>query len=323
MTDQAQQGVAQALMAEMGLNEGDLARRKMIVAFDSTDLRRIEAVREIVLSRIDEYTDVFFDHLRGLPEVRPLLARNKGLIDRGRQLKKEHLAAMVAGDYGLKYVEQRLELASLYARVGLDTPSFLGAFHMLLKSIGADVMRRFAASPLEGHENFMSLKKIAFFDLGVFVDVLVFERERVIHQQQEAIRELSTPVLQLREQLLLLPIIGVIDTLRARIITDNLLRAIRTNRARAVVMDVTGVAMIDSKVANHILQTVTAARLMGTEVIVSGLSTEVAAAVAALGIEMDGLNTAGDLQGGLEQAERALGYRPVQPARVLAEAKPH
>ena len=309
MNDQAQQGVAQALMAEMGFNEGDIDRRKKIVAFDSSDLRRIAAVREIVVRRLDEYADVFFNHLSSLPEVRPLLAGNKPLFDRARQLKKDHLAAMVAGDYGLKYVEQRLELAVIYARVGLDTPTFLGAFHMLLLSVGADVIRRFEASPMEGHANFMSLKKIAFFDLGVFVDVLVFERERVIRRQQEEIQELSTPVLRIRDHLLLLPIIGVIDTLRARLITDNLLRAVRSSRARAVVMDLTGVGMIDSKVANHILQTVTAARLMGTEVVVTGLSSEVAAAVASLGIEFDGLNTAGDLQSGLEQAQRALDQR--------------
>jgi len=80
-------------------------------------------------------------------------------------------------------------------------------------------------------------QKIAFFDIGV--DIIVFERERIIRQQQEAIRELSTPVLQIRERLL---------------------QSIRVNRARVVVMDVTGVATIDSNVANHLLQTVTARR---------------------------------------------------------------
>jgi len=162
---------------------------------------------------------------------------------------------------------------------------------------------------VDGFESFMSLKKIAFFDIGLIVDVLVFERERVIRQQQESIRELSTPVLQIRERLLLLPIIGVIDTQRARLITESLLRSIRANRAKVVVMDITGVATIDSKVSNHLLQTVTAARLMGAHVIVTGLSAEVAQSLVALGIELSKLNTVGDLQGGLEEAERILGYR--------------
>ena len=73
-------------------------------------------------------------------------------------------------------------------------------------------------------------------------------------------------------------------------------------------MDITGVATIDSKVSNHLLQTVTAARLMGAHVIVTGLSAEVAQSLVALGIELSKLNTVGDLQGGLEEAERILGY---------------
>src|SRR5438309_7173291 len=76
----------------------------------------------------------------------------------------------------------------------------------------------------------------------------VQERERIIRQQQEAIRELSTPVLQVREQLLILPIIGVLDSQRARQVTEQLLRAIRANRAKVVVIDITGVPTIDSTV---------------------------------------------------------------------------
>ena len=86
----------------------------------------------------------------------------------------------------------------------------------------------------------------------------VQERERIIRQQQEAIRELSTPVLQVRERLLILPIIGVIDPQRARQLTEQLLRGIRANRAKVVVIDITGVPAMDSTVANHLVQTVEA-----------------------------------------------------------------
>src|SRR5438045_1109851 len=95
----------------------------------------------------------------------------------------------------------------------------------------------------------------------------VQERERVIRQQQEAIRELSTPVLQVRERLLILPIIGVLDAQRARQLTEQLLRGIRTNRAKVVVIDITGVPAIDSTVAIHLVQTVDASRRMGANVV--------------------------------------------------------
>src|SRR2546422_1749616 len=104
----------------------------------------------------------------------------------------------------------------------------------------------------------------------------VQERERIIREQQEALRELSTPVLQVRERLLILPIIGVIDSQRARQLTEQLLRGIRANRAKVVVVDITGVPAIDSAVANHLVQTVEASRLMGASVIITGLSSETA-----------------------------------------------
>ena len=142
----------------------------------------------------------------------------------------------------------------------------------------------------------------------------VLERERVIRQQQEAMRELSTPVLQVRERLLILPIIGAIDSQRARQLTDQLLQGIRNNRAKVVVIDVTGVAAMDVTVANHLVQTVEASRLLGATVIVTGLSPEIAQTLVRIEVDLGEMNTVGDLQGGIEQAERLLGYRVVIPA---------
>jgi rsbT co-antagonist protein RsbR len=144
----------------------------------------------------------------------------------------------------------------------------------------------------------------------------VEERERVIREQQEAIRELSTPVLQVRDRLLILPIIGMLDAARARQLTEQLLGAIRSSRAKVVVIDITGVAAIDVTVANHIVQAVEAARLMGASAIITGLSSKIAQTLVDLGVDLTMMHTVGDLQGGLEEAERMLGLeRPDQPAR--------
>jgi len=137
-----------------------------------------------------------------------------------------------------------------------------------------------------------------------FVD----ERERVIRQQQDAIRELSTPVLPVRERLLILPIIGVLDGERARQLTEQLLTGIRTHRAKVVVIDITGVPDVDESVANHLVQTVDASRLMGASVIITGLSPEIAQTLVTIGVDLSKMDTIGDLQGGLEEAERLLGY---------------
>jgi rsbT co-antagonist protein RsbR len=146
----------------------------------------------------------------------------------------------------------------------------------------------------------------------------VEERERIIRQQQEAIRELSTPVLQVRERLLILPIIGVIDPQRARQLTEQLLRAIRANRAKVVVMDITGVPSVDATVANHLVQTVEAARLLGATVIVTGLSPEIAQTLVTIGVDLSEMSTVGDLQGGIEEAERLLADRAAPTLAPLA-----
>ena len=137
-----------------------------------------------------------------------------------------------------------------------------------------------------------------------FVD----ERERVIRQQQDAIRKLSTPVLPVRERLLILPIIGVLDSERARQLTEQLLSGIRTHRAKVVVIDITGAPDVDATVANHLVQTVDASRLMGASVIITGLSPKIAQTLVTIGVDLSKMNTFGDLQGGLEEAERLLGY---------------
>ena len=147
----------------------------------------------------------------------------------------------------------------------------------------------------------------------------VQERERVIRQQQEAIRELSTPVLQVRERLLILPIIGVIDTQRARQLTEQLLRGIRTNRAKVVVIDITGVPGVDSTIANHLVQAVAASRLLGATVIVTGVSAEIAQTLVTIGVDLGKMNTVGDLQGGIEEAERLLGYKVLQMGEATTQ----
>jgi len=146
----------------------------------------------------------------------------------------------------------------------------------------------------------------------------VQERERVIREQQEAIRVLSTPVLQVRERLLILPIIGVIDPQRARQLTEQLLRGIRTNRAKVVVIDITGVPVMDANVANNLVQTVEATRLLGATVIITGLSPEIAQTLVTIGVDLGKMNTVGDLQGGIEEAEHLLGYKVV-PSGDTAE----
>jgi rsbT co-antagonist protein RsbR len=305
-----------SLVKELNLTDREIRRRLDIVGFGPADLKGVLAVSEVVVKHAEEHATLFFDYLKSLGEPSVLLNVPE-IMETARRLKTDHLRAMVGGVYGASYVEERLELGVLYASAGLDPLLFLGAYHRLIGEIGLRIMEESRDSLLEGFDHFLSLKKITFFDLSLMMDVIIVERERVIRRQQEAIRELSTPVLRVREGLLVLPIIGAVDTERARQLTDALLDAIRAHRGQVVVMDITGVPAVDATIANHLVQTVRAARLIGAETVITGVSAQVAEALVKLGVQVSALNTAVDLQGGLEQAERALGYRVTVGRRAL------
>jgi rsbT co-antagonist protein RsbR len=208
-----------------------------------------------------------------------------------------------------------------YARTGI---SFSAWFEVV--SAFRQVVQSRMAAPRENAPRVamatMGMNRLLDLAMAEIGEAYVETKQEIILGQQEAIRELSTPVLQVRDRLLIIPIVGVIDTHRARQLTETLLRSIRERRARSVVMDITGVAIVDSKVANHLLKTIAAARLMGASVVLSGVSSEVAQSLVALGIDLDRLNAVGDLQGGIEEAERLLGYRVSRTTEVAGAAQP-
>jgi rsbT co-antagonist protein RsbR len=295
----------QTVMSAVGITETDLARRQRYVGMVPGDLENLRTIAPVITEHVDELVKVFFSHLAGLDEAKVLFGYRE-LENRAHVLKRAHLLQMVEGKLDLAYAKARVELGLLYGRAGLPPKVFMGAFRTMLARAGELVLAQW---PAEGFALWSSLQKLALVDMGIHSDVVVYERERTIGRQSEAIRELSTPVLQIRERLLLLPLIGIIDSHRAQMITENLLHAIRRTRAKVAVIDVTGVATIDSRVANHLLQTVTAARLMGAYAIVTGITADVAQSMVNIGIELAAFTTVGDLQGGVELAEERLGYR--------------
>ena len=295
---------------EMELDEPEVARRKEFLEFRDEDAEALRSLGQVARKYADPVIEEFYRHILRFDDTKAFF-RDPKVLERVKRAQKDYFIQLTEGEYGPDYVANRLRIGTVHERVGLAPKWYLGMYNFYLRAVANRLLEVFPKEPAKAFSAFLSLMKLVFLDIGLAVDTYIYAREATMRKQQEAIRELSTPVLQLRERLLLLPIIGVIDTHRARLITESLLRAIRTSRAKVVVMDVTGVATIDSKVANHLLQTVTAAGLMGASVIVTGLSSDVAQALVALGIDLREISTAGDLQGGIEEAERLLGYRVV------------
>jgi len=227
------------------------------------------------------------------------------LAEQNRRTWELQRRAVIDGEWE-PYLADLETQGATYAQMGIGFAAWfelISAFRKLLvphlhTAYGTD-SRRFIAA-VSGMDDFMDRAMAA---IG---KAYLRTKEKLIVQQQAALQELSTPVLQMRDGLLILPIIGMIDTQRARQITESLLRAIRANRAKVAVLDITGVAAVDTKVANHLAQTIEAARLMGTKAIVSGLSAEVAQTLVTLGIDLSKIDTVADLRSAIEAADRLL-----------------
>lgn len=266
-------------------------------------------LRELVAHLRENRTQLRQEWAQRIAEARLLTAMsNEEILAEATSVYDNYVEALETGTYEALQAYAR-NLSERIIPRGVETHEVVGIVLLLRDVLARSLFAKY-------QEDFAKLNRIldayepAANRIANTVAVgFVQERERVIREQQEAIRELSTPVLQVRERLLILPIIGVIDPLRARQLTEQLLRGIRTNRAKVVVIDITGVAAMDSHVANHLVQTVEASRLLGATVIVTGLSPEIAQTLVTIGVDLGKMNTVGDLQGGIEEAERLLGYR--------------
>ncbi len=136
--------------------------------------------------------------------------------------------------------------------------------------------------------------------------------EAMVNAQRDALQELATPVVQLWESVLLLPLVGVIDSRRSTQITERLLHEIVATESRVAILDVTGVPVIDTRVAQHLTSTIGAARMLGAEVILTGVRPEMAITLTKLGIDASRLNAKGRLRSGVRAALEAVGARVVE-----------
>jgi DNA-binding LacI/PurR family transcriptional regulator/anti-anti-sigma regulatory factor len=134
-------------------------------------------------------------------------------------------------------------------------------------------------------------------------------QEEIIEAQRQALQELSSPIIPVMEKIIVMPLIGSIDTFRAKEITRSLLAGIRQHHARVVILDITGVPIVDTGVANHLNKTIQAARLKGATAIVTGMSDAVAETIVDLGVDWSGIETLADLKTGLRAALDQMGMR--------------
>ncbi len=302
--------------ARAPIDAEELARRKEWLQFTDEDEARLLALDAVARKHGDDVIEDLYSHFLSNEQTAAFFKSDEE-IERVKNLQRAYFQRLTEGNYDVAYASERVRIGATHHRIGLDMKWYLGAYSFYIRAITARIVPEFDDLD-EALAHWHALKKLVFLDMGLALDAYVAARERVIEDQQEALRELtlrnaqetiqelSTPVLQVRPGLLILPIIGSIDSQRAQMLTQAVLNSIRDRRGRAVVIDITGVPDVDSAVANHLVQTVDACRLMGAKAIVTGLSPEVAQTLVTLGVDLSKMHTVGDLEGGLAAAESLL-----------------
>ena len=193
------------------------------------------------------------------------------------------------------------------------TPSETATFVFSLKQPLFDL-----AQQKSGHDT----KRLAevLWDLTTLLDGLGLytteayqeSRESVIHRQQLELMELSTPVVQLWDEVVALPLIGTLDSNRTQVVMENLLQRVVETGARIAIIDITGVPTVDTLVAQHLLKTVTAIRLMGADCIISGIRPQIAQTIVHLGVDLRGVITKASLADALAVAFERSGLTVVK-----------
>ncbi len=201
------------------------------------------------------------------------------------------------------------EMSAMRAEQGftpLDTASYIFS----LKDVLFQYIREACGEDADalGHELLVMNKIIDRMGILTF-STYSETREEIIQRQSRAILELSTPVIKAWNGMVLLPLVGIIDTVRSQEMIERLLQGIVDNEALVVVIDISGVPVIDTRVAQHLMKTVTAATMLGSEVILTGISPEIAQTIIKLDIDLGIMRTRGSLKAGIEDAFNLLGLR--------------
>jgi anti-anti-sigma regulatory factor len=278
-----------------------------------SDLEGLRDFWQVYDAHYDELVNDAMTLLTDDPDFGPVLGTmtKQQQDEENRQSRERMRRAVIDGEWDPYFTELRLQGAT-YAQMGVSFGGWFRILGILRPRLTKFLLDAFKEMPDRLRSAIGAMDEFIDSAMAVIGEEYLRAKEEIISRHQEAIRELSTPVLQVRDELLLLPVVGVIDSTRARQMTDHLLHAIRAKRAKVIVIDITGVAAVDSMVANHLVQAVEAARLLGAHAILTGLSAEVAQTIVRIGVDLGKVRTTGSLQDGMVEANRMLGYTVVR-----------
>lgn len=305
---------------EMRLNEANVASLRTFLDITDEDLRRLASLHDFAERYADEIVEDFYAQIVAHPEASKLFADHVRL-EHVKRAQRDYFLGLFSGTCDLAYAEDRLRIGIAHERAGVPPRWYLGSYARYLRCI-YDHLERELEDPRQARLAYDAVAKLVAFDTGLAMDTYVEAHLQTIARHQLAIRELSTPVIRIHDRVLLLPLIGTVDTRRAEQLMQAILTKVVEQQARVIIIDIAGVAVVDTEVADHLIKTTDAVHLLGTQTILSGISPTVAKTVVHLGVDISTVHTRSQLSDAIELAFELLGKGVVRrPPRARRRAR--
>lgn len=278
-------------------------RLKAFVGLDQNDIDILKSLRPLAEQAVDPMIDEIYEIFIRFDETHSLL-RKAGTLDRLKNSQREYFLELFSGDYGDAYFESRLRVGQVHHHVGLTPQWYLTAYCHYQRIFRPYIFNNL--EPAAAMKAFDSVHRIITLDKSLAINTYVATgaqaKEELISQQHAEIIEISTPVVQVWDGVVLATIIGTLNSDRSRMFMERLLECVVNTRSPVALIDITGVPTIDTATAQHLIDTISAVRLLGSHVVITGISPAIAQTLVHLGIDLTGINTRASLAGGLRVA---------------------
>jgi rsbT co-antagonist protein RsbR len=292
-------------MAILKLDDAEIQSRRAFFKLADTDLARLAQLKPFAEKVTDGIVEEFYRLLLDHPETVKFFG-DEATIRRVKRTQREYFLGLFAGRCDTAYVEDRLRVGAAHERIGLSPKWYLGAYRQYLHLIHEALYAEMKDSQAI-RDSFASIQRIVWFDVALAIDTYIAANLDALGRHQAAIRELSTPVIRVYERILLLPLVGAIDSHRAHQVMESVLLNIVEAQARCIIIDIAGVPVVDTRVADHLLKTTAAVRLLGAQTILTGITAQVARTMVQLGVDISGMHTVSRLSDGIELALGLVG----------------
>ena len=289
------------------LDDHELQSRRAFFELGDDDLKRLASLRPWAEKHLDDINEAFYELLLGHPETRRFFPDDQ-TVRRVKRMQREYFLGLFAGTADMAYVQDRLRVGAAHERIGMAPKWYIGAYRRYLALILDRLLADFK-DVNEARLAFQSIKKIVAFDMAIAIDTYIAANLETLGRHQQAIRELSTPVIKVHDRILLLPLVGAIDSQRAQQVMERALVRVIEDKAKVILLDIAGVPVVDTKVADHLLKTTAALRLVGAKTILTGISAQVARTIIQLGVDISSIDTVSQLAEGIELALRHVGKK--------------